>query len=175
MVKAVPLHAKQALRGGRGTALPILDLSARRRRVVNATPQLLYAHERDPVPILLEAGRAFGPVWTGMANLPPPPIRVLNRGPSSLWRVTLRTPLSQPRFATSMCVPKQSVKQRVTKLVTSLAVESCWSTQYDEQFSALLMQFTSKELKKNDLQLGLGFSLPVYKTSRPLNYLCPVF
>jgi hypothetical protein len=31
--------------------------------VVNATPQPLHAWERDPVPILQEAGWAPGPVW----------------------------------------------------------------------------------------------------------------
>jgi hypothetical protein len=33
--------------------------------VVNATPQPLYPREEDPVPIVQEAGRVPGPVWTG--------------------------------------------------------------------------------------------------------------
>ena len=40
--------------------------------VVNITPWLLYAWERDPVPIVQEAGWAPGVVWTGVENLPPP-------------------------------------------------------------------------------------------------------
>jgi len=33
----------------------------------------LYPMERDPVPIVQEAGWAPGPVWTGAENLAPPP------------------------------------------------------------------------------------------------------
>jgi hypothetical protein len=36
-------------------------------------PQLLYAQERDLVPILQETGWAPGPVWTGVENFGPPP------------------------------------------------------------------------------------------------------
>jgi hypothetical protein len=39
--------------------------------VVNATPRLLYPRERDPVPIVQEAGWAPGPVWTVAENLAP--------------------------------------------------------------------------------------------------------
>ena len=41
--------------------------------VVNATPWLLYPRERDPVPILSEAGCAPGSVCTGVENLASPP------------------------------------------------------------------------------------------------------
>jgi hypothetical protein len=40
--------------------------------VVNATPRPFYTRERDPVPIVYEAGWASGHVWTG-AETPPPP------------------------------------------------------------------------------------------------------
>ena len=33
--------------------------------VINATPRPLYPWERDPVPMVQEAGWAPGPVWTG--------------------------------------------------------------------------------------------------------------
>ena len=33
--------------------------------LVNATPRPLYRRERDPVPIVLEAGWAQGQVWMG--------------------------------------------------------------------------------------------------------------
>ena len=39
------------------------------RWVSNATPLPLYPQERDPVPILREAGWAPRPIWTGKANL----------------------------------------------------------------------------------------------------------
>jgi hypothetical protein len=35
-------------------------------------PQLLYSQERDPVPIVEEAGWAPGTVWMHMENLAPP-------------------------------------------------------------------------------------------------------
>ena len=37
--------------------------------VVNATPRPIYPRERDPVPIVLEAGWTPGPVWTSGENL----------------------------------------------------------------------------------------------------------
>jgi hypothetical protein len=40
--------------------------------VVKATLRPLYPWERDPVPIVLEAGSAPGPVWMGAENLAPP-------------------------------------------------------------------------------------------------------
>ena len=40
-------------------------------RVLNATHRPLYPWERDPVPIVQEAGWAPGPVWTGAENLTP--------------------------------------------------------------------------------------------------------
>jgi len=43
--------------------------------VVNATPRPLYPRERDPVPIVEEAGWAPGPVGTGAENLAPTGIR----------------------------------------------------------------------------------------------------
>ena len=43
------------------------------------TPRLLYSRERDPVPIVQEAGWASGPVWTGAENLAPSEIRSPDR------------------------------------------------------------------------------------------------
>ena len=37
--------------------------------MVNGKPRPLYPRERDPVPTVLEAGRAPGQVWTGAENL----------------------------------------------------------------------------------------------------------
>jgi hypothetical protein len=83
-VKAVPLHAKQAQRGGRGIALPIINFGARRGWVVSATPQLLYPLERDPVHILHVAGWASG---LDLKNLDPTRVRTLDcpAGSESLY------------------------------------------------------------------------------------------
>jgi hypothetical protein len=40
--------------------------------VVNTTVRSLYLRERNPVPIVLEAGWAPGPVWAGAENFAPP-------------------------------------------------------------------------------------------------------
>jgi len=63
-VKAVPLRVKQALSGGRGVTVPILDSGAGKECVVSAKPQPVYSMERDPV-----AGWAMGQVWTVPENL----------------------------------------------------------------------------------------------------------
>ena len=47
--------------------------------VVNVTLQPLYPRERDPVPIVLEAEWAPGPVCTGAENLAPIAIRYPDR------------------------------------------------------------------------------------------------
>jgi hypothetical protein len=47
--------------------------------VVNATPWPPYLREREPVPIVQEAGWTPGPVWTGAENLATAGIRSLDR------------------------------------------------------------------------------------------------
>ena len=47
--------------------------------VVSATPWPLYLRERDPVPIVLEAGWAPGPVWTSAEILASTVIRFPDR------------------------------------------------------------------------------------------------
>jgi hypothetical protein len=47
--------------------------------MVNATPWPLYPLERDPVPVLQEAGWPMGPVWTGAENIAPTGFRNLDR------------------------------------------------------------------------------------------------
>jgi hypothetical protein len=71
IITGVLLHAKQALRGGRGIALPIPSSAARSRWVVNTIPQLLYPQERDLVPTVQEVGWVFRPVWKGVENFAP--------------------------------------------------------------------------------------------------------
>jgi hypothetical protein len=62
--------------------------------VVNTTPRPIYPRERDPVPILQEAGLAPGPVWTGAENLAPTVIRSPDRPArsQSLYRLNYPGP-----------------------------------------------------------------------------------
>jgi len=46
---------------------------------VNATSRPLYPQEREPVPIVQDAGWSSGPVWTGVVNLFPTGIGSLDR------------------------------------------------------------------------------------------------
>jgi len=64
-------HAPHPLRRDRGIAVCILSLDARRGWVVSTMPQPLSTQERDPVPILQEAGWALGPLWMGLENPTP--------------------------------------------------------------------------------------------------------
>jgi hypothetical protein len=58
-------------RGSRGIALPFHDHGTRRGWGVSVTPQPLFTPQKDPVPIVQEAGWAPWPVWTGAENLAP--------------------------------------------------------------------------------------------------------
>ena len=60
-----------AHRGSRGVALPFHDHGTRRGRGVSVTPRPQFTPGKDPVPIVQEAGRAPGLVWTGVENLAP--------------------------------------------------------------------------------------------------------
>ena len=42
------------------------------KKLNNATPRQLYPREREPIPILQEAGWAPEPVWRGTENFPIP-------------------------------------------------------------------------------------------------------
>jgi len=70
-VKAVPLHARQAERVGRGISLPILNCSTSWGWVVSTMPWLPYPWERDALSIVQEAGWASGLVWMGLETLTP--------------------------------------------------------------------------------------------------------
>jgi hypothetical protein len=67
-VKAVPLHAKQAQRGGRVIVLYIFDAGARKGWVVIVMPWPFYRRERHQAPIAQEIGWALGPVWIVRQN-----------------------------------------------------------------------------------------------------------
>lgn len=57
--------AQRAEGSSRFVALPVLNLSARRRRVFKATSRPLYTRETPPVAAAQDAGWASLPVWTG--------------------------------------------------------------------------------------------------------------
>ena len=59
-----------AQRVGKGIALLFHDRGTRRGLVVSSTPRPHFTPGKDPVPILQEAGRAPGPVWTGGKSRP---------------------------------------------------------------------------------------------------------
>jgi hypothetical protein len=77
-VKFTLLQASWPWRGGRGIALPILNLSTRRGWVISTTPPLLNPG-KDMVPIVKEAGWAPGPVWTCAKNFAPTGIQSPDR------------------------------------------------------------------------------------------------
>ena len=57
-------------------------------------PRPLFTPGKDPLPLVQEAGRAPGPVWTGAENLPPTVIRSpYHPAPSqSLYRLSYTGP-----------------------------------------------------------------------------------
>jgi len=69
--KAVPLHAKKAQRGGKGTALPIFNPGTWRGWVVTDITQLLYPREWDLVLTVQENGWDSEPIRMGEENLAP--------------------------------------------------------------------------------------------------------
>jgi hypothetical protein len=62
--------------------------------VGSLTPRPLYPRERDPVPVVQEAGWAPGPVWTAAENLAPTGIRSPDRlaRSESLYRLSYPGP-----------------------------------------------------------------------------------
>jgi hypothetical protein len=77
LVQALRLcTGRTAHRGSTGIALPFHDHSTRRGWGVSVTPRPLFTPGKDPVPILLEAGWAPGPVWIGAENFAPHPRNV---------------------------------------------------------------------------------------------------
>ena len=61
---------RTAHRGSRRIALLFLDHDTKRGWAVSSTPRPHFTPGKDPVPILLEAGWAPRPVWTGGKSRP---------------------------------------------------------------------------------------------------------
>jgi len=84
LISIVILSVRLALiRGIRRIALLSPDRSTRRNEGQRHAPAALYPREKDPVPIVEEAGWAPGPVWTGAENLALTGIRSLDRAARS--------------------------------------------------------------------------------------------
>ena len=64
-------------------------------------PAALYLREKDPVPILQQAGWATGPVWTRRKNLVPTGIRFRNLQPSSSVAIPTELPGPSKEYNTS--------------------------------------------------------------------------
>ena len=76
--KVHPCTGRTGHRGSIGTALLFLDHDTRAGWGVSVTPRPLYP-DKNPVPIVKEAGWASGSVWTGVENLIPTGIRSPDR------------------------------------------------------------------------------------------------
>jgi hypothetical protein len=93
LVQALRLcTGRTAHRVSRGIALVCHDDSTRRGLGVSVTPRPLFTPEKDPVPIVQEAGWVPGPVWTGAENLAPTGIRSPDRPSHSQSLYRLRYP-----------------------------------------------------------------------------------
>jgi hypothetical protein len=76
LVQALRLcTGRTAHSGSRGIAVLFHDHGTRRWWGFSVTFRPLSTPQRDPVPIVQEAGWAPGPVWTGAENLAPTGIR----------------------------------------------------------------------------------------------------
>ena len=74
LVQALGLcTGRTAHRGSRGIALRFHDHGTRRGWGVSVTPRPLFTPGKDAVPIVQEAGRAPGPVWTSAEKSRSPP------------------------------------------------------------------------------------------------------
>jgi hypothetical protein len=89
----VPRIRSEGLEGGRGIAVPFLDLGTRRGGWSAPRPGR-FTPRKDPVPIVQEAGWAPGPVWPCAKNLAPTGIRPPDRPDRShsLYRLSYRPP-----------------------------------------------------------------------------------
>ena len=80
LVQALRLcTGRKAYRRNRGIARPFHDHGTRRGWGVSVTSRPLFTPEKDPVPIVQEAGWGPGPVCTGAENLVPTGIRSPDR------------------------------------------------------------------------------------------------
>ena len=93
LVQALRLcTGRTANRGSSGIVLLFLDHGTRRGWGFSVTPRPLFTPEKDPVPIVQEAGWTPGPVWTGAENLAFTGIRSPHRPALSQSLYRLRYP-----------------------------------------------------------------------------------
>ena len=80
LVQALRLcTGRTAHRGSRGIALPFHDHGTRKGWGVSVMPRPFFTPGKDLIPFIQEAGWAPGLVWTGVENLAPTGIRLLDR------------------------------------------------------------------------------------------------
>jgi hypothetical protein len=133
LVQALRLcTGRTAHRDSRGIALPFLDHGTRRGWGVRVTPRSLFTPGKDPVPIVLEAGWAPGPVWTGAENFVPTGIRSPDRPAHSQSLYRLHYPAhrthrnqSQTRLAVVISISLSPV--RSTWLASGMQQTPTWS------------------------------------------------
>ena len=109
-----------ACRGSRGIALLFLDHGTRRRWGVSVTPRPLFTPRKYPVPIVLEAGWAPGPIWTGMENLAPTGIRFPHCPARSQSLYRLRYPALFPQLTKCHLMHKEQQKTTFVPSISSM-------------------------------------------------------
>jgi hypothetical protein len=90
--------------------------------VASPTPWRLYPREREPVPIVQEAGWAPGPVWTSAENLAPTAIRSPDRPARSESLYRLRYPGHIKCYVfikIQLCERKRGLKTREEEMAGS--------------------------------------------------------
>jgi hypothetical protein len=91
----------EAQKGSIIIALPVGNVGTRSGWGVNATPRPLHSRERNPVPIVQEAGWAPGPVWKDAEKKSSAPIGVWT--PNRQARSEPLLPTTTPRFPKNYC------------------------------------------------------------------------
>jgi hypothetical protein len=104
-----------AQRVGRVIALLFHDPGTRRGWGVSITHRPYFTPRKDPVPIVHEAGRAPGTVWTGVENLAPTWIR--SRSPDRPARSQSLYRLSYPAHKSVRCIGDLKIKNLFKKYI----------------------------------------------------------
>jgi len=109
---------------------------------VNVTPRPLFAHGKDPVPIVQEAGWDPGPVWTGAENLAPTGIRSPDRPARSQSLYRLSYPAHILAFMASR-IRTISGKYLFIKMTTKLTDATIRSIEQHEIFQ--IQNFSTRD------------------------------
>ena len=127
-----------AQRVGRGIAALFHDRGTRRGWVVSSTPRPYFTHQKDPVPVLQEAGWAPGPVWMGgksrphRDSIPDSPARSQSR-----YRLSYRAHSQQTKI-------EINVHQKLTRLQSGFVSEKTLFSRSRESSAATHTHSRSK-------------------------------